>query len=805
MAIQTLASAASSSRPPSPVANWSDDQLARLEFERRRLQRSFAFHPHIKVTPLDGDPPAEYEVEFRTRTLCVGDESGELEFIEPVRLRVWLPPGFPHSAPRVRPLRGLFHPNLSWEGVHLSDGGWQPGDTVAEFLRKVGELLAWRAYDPESVVNDMALQWLEANAASLPLDPSADFTPEAGGTPVERIAHNGPAALDEIARSFEAFRAALVWDAGPNASELREFAWRAARELEVFAEPDLPAALRARAAELATWARDLPASAPLWQALRELRSGAAAVAATTAALVARRDSLRARLDALAALAPATPATDLKTALAAIQPVKALDLLRLQLPAEVRELDELLQDLRIGAGKLLEEPIECPVPDDTELGRQARQAIEESAAAARRAREAAHEAAAAIEPLLERGRAETAAVARLADWREFLDLHAGGQALDARVTALGAAGVHAFFVENAAGAFGPFQLDQTVELGAVRAAVRSTGRNRVRLIEAPTIRLLGRSDTGTLVVKLPAAAAAPGEPEELATFRLTERWEDLAVRLDFLLRQTTALLDRLTAPQPQAEAAMACGSWCGQVLGVLAQPAAVARVREQHRAVAQRWLVLLRDLQALGPVKARLETWNVVQRLLDVVPPARQRLSECRAALAGCERDLAQIVSRSGRDLDTNRLVVPPALSAAFTDAVDLRRRSADQIATLEAFLKQLGAQLAGQFAGEALVGTNVVPSFEALPPFPEEMAHAIASMTDAQLAADVSELEIALNLPARGQIWKSAQSAAETRANPAGEVAQDEAEAAGADEVMVETGPDASEAAELTAQPLPES
>src|SRR4051794_12487943 len=93
-----------------PVA-WSQDQMLRLENEWRRLQRSYAYHQAIRVRPLHGDPADEYQVDFQVRTLIV-NEAGELAYAESCPVHIWLPPGFPHQAPIIRPMIGVFHPNV---------------------------------------------------------------------------------------------------------------------------------------------------------------------------------------------------------------------------------------------------------------------------------------------------------------------------------------------------------------------------------------------------------------------------------------------------------------------------------------------------------------------------------------------------------------------------------------------------------------------------------------------------------------------------------------------------------------------
>src|SRR6185503_13998863 len=56
-----------------PIA-WTPDQLVRLEHEWRQLQRNFAYHPSVRIIPLNGNPPAEYTVEFKARTLYIRED-----------------------------------------------------------------------------------------------------------------------------------------------------------------------------------------------------------------------------------------------------------------------------------------------------------------------------------------------------------------------------------------------------------------------------------------------------------------------------------------------------------------------------------------------------------------------------------------------------------------------------------------------------------------------------------------------------------------------------------------------------------
>ena len=186
-------------------------------------------------------------------------------------MRMILPPTFPNDPPNIRSHKAIFHPNLSLEGVHLS-ASWQPDHTLLDF-KTIGELLAFRAYDPDAVVNGEALEWMTANAESMPLDSTADFSPDAGGTPIERIEREGRTTLAEVRKELKDARHAMLDpEAAPGPTEVRDFCRQMSRTLSLFFPADIPHALRHEAIALETWVRELPSSLAVWEFLREQRA-----------------------------------------------------------------------------------------------------------------------------------------------------------------------------------------------------------------------------------------------------------------------------------------------------------------------------------------------------------------------------------------------------------------------------------------------------------------------------------------------------------------------------------------------------
>jgi ubiquitin-protein ligase len=277
---------------------WADDQLMRLENEWRRLQRTFAYHPHVRIIPLHGDPPDQYQVEYRLRTLIMPD-GANLEYTASSAIHIWLPPGFPHEPPLLRPISALFHPNVAPEGIKI-DHVWRTAiSTLAEVISAVGEMLAFQQYDVNSAFNQTAADWVLSNPEHVPLDPAANLSSEAGGDALARICRFGPRTLEQIrAQLKQMVDSLLAAEGAPNALEAKMFCLRTRQALGVFIEDDVPEELRAPAAELDDWARELPNSMALWEVLRRYRTAAAGAFAVVQQL---KDSEKALAHEIAAI------------------------------------------------------------------------------------------------------------------------------------------------------------------------------------------------------------------------------------------------------------------------------------------------------------------------------------------------------------------------------------------------------------------------------------------------------------------------------------------------------------------------
>lgn len=721
---------------PAARVAWTDGQLMRLESEWHRAQRAFAYHPVIGLSPLRGDPPHEYQLDFRTRSLVI-NEAGELQYVDQVSMHVWLPPGFPNQAPLTRPMAEIFHPNISYEGVFVTQL-WQPTDTLVDYAARIGELLTFRKYDPQSVVNSTAMDWVTENHGALPLDNRADFSPYAGGEPIGRITRMGPGTLDQIRRALDDMRGAfLEEETAPSGEDVVEFARQTRAAVSLFLDSDVPDPLRQQAVEFDSWCRELPASVPLWQYCRQQRSRAARAEAEGALLKDAAAALTSALGELEALVkgpmPQTPAATVRM----IPPMQQLQPLQLKLSPLVRNFELHMADLRALLEEMKQGAPVAAVDGEGSLGRRLASQQESAAQTVRAATDAALSAIRDVDPAARRARPELAALDAVVGWRDYMDLFGKARRLEQQIGAWGSAGVHAWFLTNASGTFGPFQFEEPVDLGGTRIAVRNWQGAHIEVIDAVSHELLAKSPRGNVNLLLGSAEAGGGHETALG---LTGRCDDLTIQLDFIQKQTLEALGKLQ------RSVSGTTSWCGVVSRLLSDHHQQQNLREAHRKAGHRWKALMTDMAHLLRFKERLATYHLVARTSDDVARVKELIAAQGKRLEEATRIVQGILGKSSRDPETDQFIIPPRLAKSYADELRNRDQARHETARLHALLKQMARDLSTRLSEPRWCGRPEVPKFRALAAVPEAMAALEADMSDEALWNQVDALGRALGV-----------------------------------------------------------
>lgn len=720
---------------------WSPEQQVRLEHEWRQLQRNFAYHPTIRISPIQGNPPAEYEVEFKTRALYIR-EDGQLDYIMSPSVHIWLPPGYPHEAPLVRPMHALFHPNMTMDGI-LINPAWEATRTLAQLVQQIGAMVAFHTYDPWNVWNPAAMEWATANAAYLPTDPGANFAPNAGGEPLGRICQNGQKTLGQLRGQLTELCASLLLpEEAPSAGEVRNFAQQIRLATNLFLDDDVPDSLRGPATQLDQWAETLPRATMLFEGLRQRHIAASAALAAAGKVAESRRVLIKQMGSFDEMVIPRPSPDPRQALAQLPDLPKMQAEQANFRLVAGEAEKRLAAARarlaalappdprmeFSHSELLEKTIE------TEIGR--------AAEAVANAKEKSEAAIAGIAPLVERSRDELMVFERVIGWREYADLTAKSRELVDRMLSWGSAAVQAYFVENEGGAFGPFEFEQRLDLGESSLAVRNTGRTEIEVFDIISGGKVAQSDTGEATIKLPS-----GEPNITypTTFRMTARCDDLWVQIEYLTRQIGERLGQLTRPIATPKAT----SWASSFDKVLSSKEAIAGFVEETRDGLLERNNLVSDLKLLSRFKERMTTQFLLERHGEMVSRFKKDQAQAQAELNDANKRIANIFSKSQREVETNQPMIPPKLAREYETQTRRRDDMQRKIDRLNRRFKLAVEQIRPRLASAALYGADDVPAPVYLPPLPEDLTGRVVVMTETAMEQQIASLEQMLGVKLR--------------------------------------------------------
>ncbi|HEY7117802.1 MAG TPA: hypothetical protein VH475_14535 [Tepidisphaeraceae bacterium] len=692
---------------------WSPEQLVRLEHEWRQLQRNFAYHPHVRITPLRGNPPSEYQVDFTARTLFVR-EDGQLDYVATPAVHVWLPPGYPHEPPVVRPAQAIFHPNVTMDGIGVNPA-WEPTRTIAQLVQQVGAVLAYHTYDPWNVWNPAAMDWVTANGAYLPTDPAANFSPNAGGEPLGRICERGQATLEQLRQQLSMTCAALMSPEGaPTLDEVKRFATQVRLSTNLFLDDDVPESLRGPATELDQWAEALPSSTFVFEGLRQRHATAASVLQAAGRLAEVRRALLKEIAEFENLVTDPAPDDPVEALRRLPDPNRLHVARSAFRSVAAEAEKRLGTARGRLATLAPPDPRINFSHSALLERTIEGEVGRAAWVVQDAREKAEAAVNTIAPTVDRANQELALFDRVIAWHEFAELSRRSRELVERILAWGSAGVQAYFVENEGGVFGPFEFEQRLELGDSVLAIRNVGRTAIDVYDLLTGSKVAKSQTGAATVNLPGGEPGVTYP---TTFRMTARCDDLWVQLEYLTRQLGELLSRLAKPviAPRGE------SWAKAYDRILSKPDAMGDFVDQtRRGIVQRD-ALAAELKLVAHYKERMTTQFLVERHAESLPTFKQELATARERMADANQRIGAIIARSPRDAGSGQPLIPPKLAKEFESQVGRRDEAHRQIERMERRLARAIKQIRPRLETPALYGSDAIPELSVLAPLPDEL------------------------------------------------------------------------------------
>jgi ubiquitin-protein ligase/DNA-directed RNA polymerase subunit RPC12/RpoP len=153
---------------PAAKADRVPMRTRRLRADAEAMTTAFANFESIRVLPLAGDPPEVYQVDYRVEGLQRGPDKKPVPRADH-RIEIHLTSEYPRLAPKCKMITPVFHPNIDPATICVGDH-WTAGERLVDLVIRIGEMLAYQAYNIQSPLDGEAAMWADLNRGFLPTD-----------------------------------------------------------------------------------------------------------------------------------------------------------------------------------------------------------------------------------------------------------------------------------------------------------------------------------------------------------------------------------------------------------------------------------------------------------------------------------------------------------------------------------------------------------------------------------------------------------------------------------------------------------
>jgi ubiquitin-protein ligase len=153
---------------PAPPAGMVPMRTRRLLADAEQMRSTFKDFEPIQILSMDGDPPEMYRIEYSLKSLERGRDGRPVPRLKHVA-EIQLTRDYPRLAPKCKLLTPTFHPNIDATTICVGDH-WTAGERLADLVIRIGEMLAYQAYNIKSPLDGEAAMWADLHADKLPTD-----------------------------------------------------------------------------------------------------------------------------------------------------------------------------------------------------------------------------------------------------------------------------------------------------------------------------------------------------------------------------------------------------------------------------------------------------------------------------------------------------------------------------------------------------------------------------------------------------------------------------------------------------------
>lgn len=145
-------------------------RMRRLMADAQHVAEAFKDSPMIHVLEMQGQPPDLYRIEYAIEGLEPTENPERPGPRNLHQVEIQLTADYPRMSPQCKMLTPVYHPNIDPSHICVGDH-WAAGERLVDLIVRIGEMLAYQAYNIRSPLDAHAAMWADLNGEKLPTDP----------------------------------------------------------------------------------------------------------------------------------------------------------------------------------------------------------------------------------------------------------------------------------------------------------------------------------------------------------------------------------------------------------------------------------------------------------------------------------------------------------------------------------------------------------------------------------------------------------------------------------------------------------
>lgn len=142
-------------------------RMRRLASDWEQIQKDFAGHKNIIVTPKGTEPPEKYHVTYFVNGIYLLPD-GRIETLGRHEVEITLHADYPRYKPICKILTPIWHPNFRDGQICIGDI-WGAGESLTDIIINIGDMIQYKSWNSSSPLSADAADWALQNKHLFPV------------------------------------------------------------------------------------------------------------------------------------------------------------------------------------------------------------------------------------------------------------------------------------------------------------------------------------------------------------------------------------------------------------------------------------------------------------------------------------------------------------------------------------------------------------------------------------------------------------------------------------------------------------